>query len=139
MQFPKKLDLATGTLLASSFLVLACNGAFWRTFIEATGGFQAIHLPLYAATFLILTLYLNAILTLVTFRPLFKPVLIVLFLVTAATVYFMQRYGVVIDSGMIQNVFETDPREAYDLLSWRMVMPLLLLGVVPSVLVLSIS
>lgn len=139
MQFPRKLDLAVGTLAASAFLVLACNLSFWKTFIQATGGFHASLIPLYAGTFLILTLYLNALLTLVTFRPLFKPVLVVLFLVTSLTVYFMQRYGVVIDSGMIQNVFETDPREAYDLLSWRMVVPLVLLGVLPSILVLAID
>ena len=139
MLFPKKLDLSTGTLLASSFLVLACNGAFWRTFIEATGGLHVSHLPLYLATFLILALFLNALLTLVTFRPLFKPLLVGLFLVTAVTVYFMQRYGVVIDAGMIQNVFETDPREAWDLLSWRMVVPLLLLGALPSVVLLSMD
>jgi len=138
MQFPRKLDLATGTLLASSFLVLACNPGFWRIFIEATGGLRASHIMLYVATFLILTLALNALLTLVTFKPLFKPVIVTLFLISSMTVYFMQRYGVVIDSGMIQNVFETDPREAFELLSWRMFVPLFLLGIVPAAVVLSV-
>ncbi|HWA14768.1 MAG TPA: phosphoethanolamine--lipid A transferase [Burkholderiales bacterium] len=137
MQFPKRLDLTAGTLLASAFLVLACNSLFWRTFVEATGGLQVSHAPLYAATFLILTLYLNAILTLFTFRPLFKPLLAVLFLVTAMVAYFMRRYNVVIDAGMVQNAFETDPREVYDLLSWRMVVPVLLLGVVPTTILLA--
>ena len=138
MQSPRKLDLAAGTLMASAFLVLACNPAFWRTFIEATGGFAAARVPLYVATFLLLTLALNALLTLVMFRPLFKPVTIGLLLISSLTVYFMQRYNVLIDAGMIQNVLETDPREAVELLNWRMVAPLLLLGVVPSVIVLSV-
>ena len=138
MRIPLRLDAVTGTLLASSFLVLACNASFWRTFIDATGGPTLAHVPLYLSTFLILSLVLNALLSLVTFRPLFKPVLVALFLGTSVAVYFMQRYGVVIDSGMIQNVFETDPREAFELLNWRMFVPLVLLGILPSVVVVAV-
>src|SRR5690606_16494137 len=87
------------------------------------------------ATFVILVLLLNATLTLLAFRPVLKPVIIGLLCVTSLASYFMNHYGVVIDAAMIQNVFETDPREASELFSWKLVTTFLLLGLLPSLLV----
>jgi lipid A ethanolaminephosphotransferase len=47
----------------------------------------------------------------------------------------MNQYGVVIDASMVQNVVETDTREAHELLSWQMLQTITLLGIVPSLLV----
>jgi lipid A ethanolaminephosphotransferase len=123
------------TLGASAFLVLAYNGSFWKTFVSATGGAHLGNLPVYAGAFVLLVLLFNAILTLVNFRFVIKPVLIALFLGASAASYFMNEYGVVIDSSMLQNVFETDPKEANELLSWRMLETVALLGILPSLLV----
>ncbi len=123
------------TLLASTFFVVAYNFSFWRTFIDATGGLSLHNLPLHLATFIVLVLFLNAFLTLVSFRQIIKPVLIVLFCSTALATYFMTQYGVAIDATMIQNVFETNTMETFELLSWRMVLFVSLLGVLPSYLV----
>jgi len=128
------MNMAVCTLAASLFFVLACNLRFWRTFVEATGGFLPGNIPLYLATFLILVLLFNALLTLLSFRPLLKPVLIFLFIATAFATYFMNEYGVAIDATMMQNVFETDLREAAELLSWKFILVLALLGVLPSFL-----
>jgi lipid A ethanolaminephosphotransferase len=60
-----------------------------------------------------------------------KPV-IGLFLVSAALgAYFMLSYGVVIDSAMMVNVLHTDLRESTDLGSWKLVLVLLFLAVLP--------
>ncbi|TWI60338.1 lipid A ethanolaminephosphotransferase [Pseudoduganella lurida] len=123
------------TLGASAFLVLAYNLNFWKTFVSATGGAQLGNLPVYLGAFVALVLLFNAILTLVNFRFVIKPVLIALFLCASAASYFMNQYGVVIDAAMVQNVVETDPREAHELLSWDMVRTVTLLGVLPSLLV----
>ena len=123
------------TLTASLFFVVAYNASFWNKFIAVTGGLTLSNAPLYAASFLILVLMLNALLTLVTFRFLFKPVLTLMFCVTALAAYFMGQYGTVIDSTMVQSVIETNHREATDLLNGRMVSYFLLLGVLPSALV----
>jgi lipid A ethanolaminephosphotransferase len=134
MRFTQQMNVAVCTLAASVFFVLGCNLRFWQTFIEATGGFQARNLPLYAATFLILVLVLNAMLTPLAFRSLLKPVLIFLFVTTSFASYFMNHYGVAIDAAMMQNVFETDLREAAELLNWRLAASVILLGVIPSLL-----
>ena len=122
------------TLAASLFLVVGYNFVFWNRLVEATGGIRLENLPLYAAIFVILLLGFNIFLMLVAFRGLLKPILIALFFMTAGAAYFMNRYGIAIDASMVQNVMETDPREAAELLSWRMLPFLLLLGVLPSYL-----
>ncbi|MPQ58381.1 phosphoethanolamine transferase [Duganella sp. FT27W] len=123
------------TLAASVFLVLAYNFSFWKTFVVATGGLHASNIPLYLGAFTMLALVFNAFLSLVGFRYLLKPVLIVLFFVTAGASYFMNRYGIAIDAAMVQNVMETDPHEAEELLSWDLLFTLSLLGVLPSLFV----
>ncbi|QBE67179.1 phosphoethanolamine--lipid A transferase [Pseudoduganella lutea] len=123
------------TLCASTFLVLAYNGSFWKTFFSATGGIRLGNLPVYAGAFVALVLLFNAVLTLVNFRFVIKPVLMALFLGASAASYFMSRYGVAIDASMVQNVVETDSREAQELLSWQMLQTVTLLGILPSLLV----
>lgn len=129
------VNVAVLTLAASSFLVLACNLAFWRVFLDATGGFGLRNFPLHAATALIFIALFNAALTLLSFRLIIKPVLVTLFLSTSFAAYFMSSYGIAIDAAMIQNVFETDVREAGELISWKLGLSVFLLGVLPSVAV----
>jgi lipid A ethanolaminephosphotransferase len=135
MRLTQQMNVAACTLAASVFFVLACNLRFWKTFVDATGGFQFRNLPLYLASFLILVLVLNTLLTLVAFRPVLKPFLIFLFIATSLAAYFMNQYGVSIDAAMMQNVFETDVREAAELGNWNLVVTVLLLGLLPSVFV----
>ncbi|WP_363510943.1 phosphoethanolamine transferase [Burkholderia sp. LMU1-1-1.1] len=123
------------TLAAAAFFVLLYNFSFWQTFFVATGGLQLANVPLYIASFTLLTLAFNAFLTLFSFRYVIKPVLILLFFVTASSSYFMNRYGIAIDASMLQNVMETDVHEATELFSWNLVLTIAVLGALPSVLV----
>jgi len=83
-------------------------------------GFGAI----IAAALMILLSFFN-------WRWLLKPTLTVFFLSAASGAYFMVSYGIVIDSTMITNVVQTDTKEALDLMNWRMLISLLLLGILP--------
>lgn len=120
---------------ASVFLLTAYNGNFWRTFVSATGGIGLAHLPLHLGSFALLVLLFNACLNLVNFRFVVKPLLIVLFMATSATYYFMNEYGTAIDKSMIQNLLETDVHEALELLNWKLLLTITLLGILPSLLV----
>ncbi len=73
----------------------------------------------------------TAILSFFNWRSLLKPVITVFFLSAASGAYFMMSYGIVIDSTMITNVVQTDTKEALDLMNWRMLISLLLLGILP--------
>lgn len=65
----------------------------------------------------------------------FKPILMLLFPLAALASYFMNNYNVIIDTAMLQNSLMTDSREVADLLSVRLVLYVLLLGVLPAYLV----
>lgn len=80
----------------------------------------------------IITATLTLILSLFNWRWLLKPVLTVFFFSAASGAYFMMSYGIVIDSSMITNVFQTDTKEALDLMNWRMLISFFLLGLLPS-------
>ncbi len=83
--------------------------------------------------FAILNLFFIGFLTLFSFRPIFKPLVIVVLLLSSFVAYFMHQYGVVIDRTMIQNVFETDFREATDLFNWKMLVSVAVFGILPSI------
>lgn len=55
-------------------------------------------------------------------------------LLAAQTAYYMDHYGVLIDTVMIDNVMHTDRHEAMGLISVPMVMKVLLLGVLPALI-----
>jgi len=122
-------------LAAASFLVLIYNISFWKSFVSATGGFRMANLLVYLGVALLLVLIFNGVLALVNYRRLFKPVVIVLLLLSSLTAYFMSQYGIVVDASMVQNVVETDVREAGELFNWKLVQSVLLLGVIPSWLI----
>jgi lipid A ethanolaminephosphotransferase len=118
-------------LLGSLWLASIGNYALWQQvhqLPEVTGlrglafavGFGAI-----------ITAALMVILSILNWRGFIRPVLTVFFLSAASGAYFMVSYGIVIDSTMITNVVQTDTKEALDLLNWRMLISLLVLGILP--------
>ncbi|MEM6049769.1 phosphoethanolamine transferase EptA [Erwinia sp. P7711] len=68
-----------------------------------------------------------------------KPLLIILVLAGAAANYFIYSFGTVIDTNMIQNVFETDAQEAAALFSLRYLLWITALGIVPAVLIAAVK
>lgn len=116
-------------------MAVCCNLPFWKTFAAAAGGVSLASLPLLAAALALVVLVFHAFLTMASFRPTIKPVLIVVLVATSAASYFIGHYGVVVDKSMVQNVVETDPREAAELVSWGLVWTVAFLGVLPALLV----
>ncbi len=64
-----------------------------------------------------------------------KPLVMLLIIGCAGANYFMYSYGVVIDTNMMVNVFETNQQEALTLVTPKLVIWLILAGVVPALLV----
>nr|WP_229521244.1 phosphoethanolamine--lipid A transferase [Massilia sp. IC2-477] len=111
------------------------NFNFWSDFVHAVGGFSLARLPLLAGSFAIVVLLFYALLMPFSFRFVVKPALIVFLLTASASAWFINEYGVVIDKAIIQSLFETDTREAAELLNWRMLLFVALTGGLPSLLV----
>lgn len=121
----QRASLPLGTellaLLASLYFALACNGAFWSalTARTATGPADTAHLVFFTGLLLVGLHWL--LLLLVINRWTAKPLLVLLFCLTAPAVYFMSKYGVYLDKPMVRNIFETDLREASELFDRAMV------------------
>jgi lipid A ethanolaminephosphotransferase len=69
-----------------------------------------------------------ALLSLLHWPRVYRPLASILVLVTAFNSYFMWQYKAVIDSTMLANVVQTDVHEVRDLLSWRLVVSVLLIA-----------
>lgn len=126
----KPLRPEVATLLASAFLLLGFNSTLWQHLVSITDHNAMLRL---AFGIMLLGVF-NITLTLLAFRKTFKPLLIALFMISAGVAYFMSRYGVLIDAGMLRNFAETNATEVWDLLSPKLFVYILLLGLLPSFL-----
>ncbi|VVM97828.1 Phosphoethanolamine transferase EptA [Pseudomonas fluorescens] len=121
------------TLIASAFLLLGCNIVLWQHLFEITAA-DGNGLAMRLAFGVMILAAFNIVLTVLAFRPVLKPLLTLIFLISAGVAYFMSQYGVMIDAGMFRNFAETNATEVRDLLSWKLFAYILLLGVLPSLL-----
>ncbi len=120
------------TLLASAFLLIGFNANLWQHLFNITDN-KGIALRL--AFGVMVFFAFNIVLTLLAFRRILRPVLTALFMISAGVAYFMSRYGVLMDAGMLRNFAETNITEVWDLLSLKLLVYVLLLGVLPSLIV----
>ncbi|OOG82688.1 phosphoethanolamine transferase [Pseudomonas sp. A25(2017)] len=118
------------TLAASAFLLVGFNIVLWQHLLAITTA-DAQGLLMCVAFGLMIFCAFNLVLTLVAFRSLLKPVLMLLFLISAGVAYFMAQYGVLIDAGMLRNFAETNATEVRDLLSLKLFVYIGLLGALP--------
>ena len=119
------------TLIASAFLLVGFNFVLWQHLFEITAS-DGKGIVMRVAFGVMIFAAFNIVLTLLAFRPVLKPVLTLLFMTSAGVAYFMSQYGVLIDTGMLRNFAETNATEVRDLLSLKLIVYILLLGVLPS-------
>lgn len=116
-------------------LVIFYNTAAWQALHSLVPLDGAKTAAFYLSFACFLLAFFVLLLTLVSFKYLLKPLLSLLLLCSAAAAYFMNSYGISIDTVMVQNMFETNPGEAGALISARMLGYLFLLGVLPALLI----
>ncbi|OYV00190.1 MAG: phosphoethanolamine transferase [Burkholderiales bacterium PBB5] len=120
------------TVAVALWLATLGNAALWRELAQLgllqgwRGAGFALALVLIVASALVLLVAPLA------WRWTLKPLLTLLLLAGAAGAHFMLSYRVVIDTPMITNVLQTDPREAGDLLTLRWAGTMALLGLLPA-------
>lgn len=119
------------TLSSGFFFLIFCNVPFWNRllFVQSAQGSQILEL---VAVFALLLAAFNLLLTLLAWPYVLRPVLTVMLLATSFVTYFMNQYGVMIDVGMVRNAVETDVAETRDLLTWKLVVYVGLLGILPA-------
>ncbi len=127
----------TGFLVGFSLLLYAvCNAinidSLSRWFRQGEGiDYSALCAYLVAGLCLFIAFF-----TLLAHRRTLKPFAILLTVLSAAVTYFIAKYGVAIDSSMVQNTVHTDVTEVRQLLSVRMIPYVVFLIVVPVAIIL---
>lgn len=62
-----------------------------------------------------------------------KFLLVITFIISAISVYFINTYGVIIDESMIGNVFNTNYDESSSFFSFKLILYVVFLGILPSI------
>jgi lipid A ethanolaminephosphotransferase len=123
-------------LIAAAFLVCCANGPFWTAFTTKIGLATAGHMAFLVMAGLSLCMVFNILFSFFSFRPVHKPFLTAVFCTAAIVSYFMGSYGIVVNQHIIIDLLGTDVRKASEELTWPLFRHFLLLGVLPSTLLL---
>jgi lipid A ethanolaminephosphotransferase len=122
------------TLLVSVFLMATANISLFQRLLEVYPPSASNVLLLISLGFFF-TFATALFLLLVAHTRSARWLLALLVLVASQAAYYMDTYGVVVDTVMIDNIFHTDTQEFAGLLSWGLVLRTLLLGVLPAWLI----
>ena len=123
-------------LLSSLAFAAAYNGALWKLLFGTADLTEPRTMGLLAALFLVVICVQFAGLALLLTRRTVKPVLALLFLLTALASFYMDRYTIFLNTEMLRNILRTDPAEASELLTVSLIPHLLLYAVLPIALLL---
>ena len=118
-------------LFVSIFIVLFLNIPLWSFLYKLSVTDNLIPISFLLSFFIALICFIYVGISLFTFPYIHKIFLSFILICSALAQYFMLKYGVIIDSYMIQNVFETDFKESLELVSYNMVLNILFLGILP--------
>jgi len=121
----------TLALAASVFFVLACNANWWSGVLAGRSWGEPSTWLFAGAVFVLLAALQFALLALLLNRWTARPLLALLFAVTAFAVYYMRKYNVFLDPSMLRNVLRTDVKEARELVDWGLLPQLLLYAMLP--------
>lgn len=130
----KRLTLSANQLTAvvSVLFALFYSAGFWKQLMLADLPSGARGVMFLAASGALMVGFNLLLLSLVAWRFVQKPALTVVLVLSAAAAYFIDSYGVVVDRHALQSVLETTARESTQWLSWKMVLYVAVLGVVPA-------
>ena len=121
----------TLAVLAGLWMAVLPNWPLWRA-LAALPETNSARGALFIVGFGVMIAALTALLlTALAWRATIKPAITVLLIAAALGAHFMGSYGIVIDTTMMTNVVQTDPREVRDLLNLRLLGNIALLAGLP--------
>ncbi len=132
LRFSSELSFILGVTLL--WLALY-NLRFWQA-AAAAMWHPSLSSALFMGSLFFLVLLAQTLLLMLLPRSLLRPAACILFLAAAPIAYFSDTFGVFMDKDMLRNVFATDTAEMAGLLSGKLLVYFLVLGVLPCVLIL---
>ncbi len=117
------------------FLAVFDNTALWKELFKIKGGVSIVTINYYLPFFFFFLLVYTAFFVLVRFKYIFKTTAVLILLTASIAAYFMDAYGVMLDTNMIHNALETDVAETIELITPKFVAYFFLLGILPSIFI----
>ncbi|HEU5134267.1 MAG TPA: phosphoethanolamine--lipid A transferase [Steroidobacteraceae bacterium] len=114
------LRVETIVLVVIAWLIATVNNAWWSAVGAGRAWGDVTNWLFIVAVFVALVALHFVLLGAVANRWTVRPLLTVIVIASAATLYFMRTYAVIMDPTMIRNILETDMREARELMSWSL-------------------
>jgi lipid A ethanolaminephosphotransferase len=133
-----KLTQTKLLLYVSLFLTFFYNWTFFKKCLAVYPMTSSSFLFL-SSLAIILFSFINILLNLFRSKFTTKPLLIILVLLSSLAAYVTDSYGTILDETMFLNIFNTDMHEAMDLLSLKLALYVLFLGVLPAILIFKIK
>ena len=128
-----KLGVSSLAFICALYFSIANNISFFKAAYAAVNkaGQQAFLFE--TVLFCSLTLLFFLFFLLISFKPIFKPLLTIILMLAASVSFFMDNYSVIVDASMIQNIMETDFQEAAELISPKLLIHLFVFGLLPAI------
>lgn len=130
-----KMNSIQLTLVISVLLIFFYNNGFWAEILKIAANSQQNRFFL-GSIFLLLVAFINCCLSLVSFKYILKPSLVLILLIATLAAYFTKTYGIIIDQSMINNILAADVGAVSELFNIKMLYYVVVLGAIPSFLVL---
>lgn len=137
-KFRERLSFSSTAFILgiTAYFAFVLNISFWRFVFRTVevDSFGAVIFIISVPVVMFVLLYI--IFNLIVVPYIAKPVLIFFLIGSSIANYLMSSYGIFIDSDMIRNAFETNTREALDLVTFPGIVQVFLTGIVPAGIVL---
>ena len=114
------LRIESIVLIVSAWLIATMNGPWWTAAAAGRSWSEPANWLFIAGTYVSLVALHFTLLAPLSNRWSMRPMLSVVVIVSAAAAYYMRNFAVMLDPGMIRNIFKTDVAEAGDILSWSL-------------------
>lgn len=126
----------THFVLLMSFLIFLFFHLPFYTFVFNNVDYKSLNGIVLIVSLVILMLVLNAFVLYLLFslsRHVGKVLLILFFIVSSIAVYFVNTYSVIIDESMIGNILNTNYEESSSFFSFKVILYVIFLGIIPSI------
>ncbi|CAC9588011.1 Lipid A phosphoethanolamine transferase, putative [uncultured Gammaproteobacteria bacterium] len=127
--FSHKLSIISLVLIVAIFLTITGNVVFFSKILDTS---LSENLGYVASLFIWLFVVLSTILLLISNQYSAKPILIIILFSSAMVSYFTNNYGTIFDENMIANTMGTNWAESIGLLSFKLLLYVVILGIIPS-------
>jgi len=134
----KQLNQYTLSILAAIIFTSFYNISFFSNVFNIYN-FTGKNILFLCSLYIFSTGIILLLLSLVISKYTVKPILVLFFLISSLTGYFMDTFSIPIDHNMIRNVMQTNIKEAFDLFSYDLVLYVLILGILPSLFIIKVK